>query len=173
MPHTIKALLFDWGDTVMADDPAKHEPMVTWEEVRLVPYIHPALLQLHKDYTLCIASNARDSNAELMCQALERVHVRHLFRYAYTSSELGAAKPEPLFFSSLLAKIGLSPAECIMIGNDLQKDIAGARAAGIRTIWYCPPGSLVATDGRHLADVIVRSMKELPSAVRLLASKGS
>ena len=40
-------VLFDWGDTVMYDDPASTVPMVEWTEVRAVEGIADVLADLH------------------------------------------------------------------------------------------------------------------------------
>jgi FMN phosphatase YigB (HAD superfamily) len=50
--------------------------------------------------------------------------------------ELGIGKPEPEPFQAALAALGgLAPDEVVMVGNDADRDVAGARAAGIRPIW--------------------------------------
>ena len=41
-------------------------------------------------------------------------------------------KPNPRYFTTLLAELGLQPGETIMVGNDTEHDLA-ARQAGIRT----------------------------------------
>lgn len=47
-------------------------------------------------------------------------------------------KPAPAFFHAALSELGISPAEAVLIGDDLADDIGGAQAAGI-------PGILVRT----------------------------
>ncbi len=51
------------------------------------------------------------------------------------SSEEGCRKPSVHFFQRLLERYGLNPSECIMIGNDEGSDIAGARAAGMDSLY--------------------------------------
>ena len=41
-------------------------------------------------------------------------------------------KPAPAFFHLAVQDMGLSPAEVIMVGDDLEADIGGAQAAGLR-----------------------------------------
>ncbi len=53
----------------------------------------------------------------------------------YVVSELvRAEKPDRRMFDSALALSGAQPQRCVMIGNNLARDIAGAKAAGIHTI---------------------------------------
>jgi putative hydrolase of the HAD superfamily len=56
------------------------------------------------------------------------------------SEEAGASKPDPAIFRVALDRIGTSAAETIMVGDAWRTDIAGARAAGIRAIWFNPAG---------------------------------
>lgn len=43
-------------------------------------------------------------------------------------------KPASAFFETALARLGVGPARCLMIGDDIRVDIGGAQAAGIRGI---------------------------------------
>ena len=56
------------------------------------------------------------------------------------SEEAGASKPDPAIFRVALERIAASAAETIMIGDAWRADIAGARAAGLRAIWFNPAG---------------------------------
>ncbi|MCI9277247.1 MAG: HAD family hydrolase [Lachnospiraceae bacterium] len=53
----------------------------------------------------------------------------------FISSEQNCKKPSPVFFQRLLERFGLRPAECIMIGNDESADIAGAKQAGMDSLY--------------------------------------
>jgi len=48
--------------------------------------------------------------------------------------ELGAAKPDPRCFAAALARLGLTPAESVYVGDDPASDLAAARRAGLRAI---------------------------------------
>ncbi|MFO7693197.1 MAG: HAD family hydrolase [Vicinamibacterales bacterium] len=52
------------------------------------------------------------------------------------SEEAGVAKPDPRIFSLALEALGCAAGETVMIGDAWETDIAGARAAGIRPIWF-------------------------------------
>lgn len=52
------------------------------------------------------------------------------------SEEAGVSKPDPAIFSIALERIGAAAEETVMIGDAWRTDIAGARAAGIRAIWF-------------------------------------
>lgn len=56
------------------------------------------------------------------------------------SGEEGVSKPDPEIFRRALARVGCPPAEAVMLGDSWAADIAGARAAGIRAVWFNPDG---------------------------------
>lgn len=62
---------------------------------------------------------------------LEALGLSDCFDGVYLSSEAGCKKPDPRFFRLALAREGLEPGRCLMIGNDPVCDGAGARALGM------------------------------------------
>lgn len=64
---------------------------------------------------------------------LERVE------FALVSAEERLEKPEPAFFQRALARLDLEPGRAAHLGNDLERDVAGARAAGIEPLLLGPP----------------------------------
>jgi putative hydrolase of the HAD superfamily len=54
------------------------------------------------------------------------------------SEEAGAAKPDPAIFAIALERLGCAAADAVMVGDSWAADIAGARASGIRAIWFNP-----------------------------------
>ncbi len=86
--------------------------------------------------------------------------LRRHFRVLIASSEVGAGKPDPRLFEAALASLGLPPDEVIVIGDSPEKDLAGAKAAGLRRIWLDRAG---ATGGAVEAEATIRSLTELPA----------
>lgn len=56
------------------------------------------------------------------------------------SGEEGISKPDPEIFRRALARVGCDAAAAVMVGDSWTADIAGARAAGIRAVWFNPLG---------------------------------
>jgi HAD superfamily hydrolase (TIGR01549 family) len=52
------------------------------------------------------------------------------------SGETGIAKPDPAIFNIALDRLGVSATDAVMVGDSWAADIVGARAAGIRAIWF-------------------------------------
>jgi putative hydrolase of the HAD superfamily len=62
------------------------------------------------------------------------------FDFIVIDTEFGCPKPDPRIFDHAAAGVDLSPAELLFIGDNLLADIAGARAAGWKAVWYNPQG---------------------------------
>ena len=103
------------------------------EYIRLYPKVVEALAFLRKKgYRLWLLSNAQE--------VFTRYELNHLglwdaFDAVYISSTFGFRKPDVRFFRALLEEQQLDPGKCLMIGNDRDTDIAGARAAGLDTFY--------------------------------------
>jgi len=63
-----------------------------------------------------------------------------LFDTCFYSCELGAAKPEPAFFATVLDRLGSDPASAVLV-DDSAANVDAARAAGIATVqWHLDEG---------------------------------
>ena len=87
---------------------------------------------------------------------LDALGIRSLFDGIFVSDEIGFAKPDPRFFGYVLSR-----EDCIVIGDSLTSDIAGANAAGIYSVWYAPQGEPCGA----APDAVARSYAEVLSAV--------
>ena len=54
------------------------------------------------------------------------------------SEDAGVSKPDPGIFMMALDALGTPPAEAVMVGDSWSADVIGARAAGIRAVWFNP-----------------------------------
>lgn len=59
------------------------------------------------------------------------------FDFALVTSyeNMHAAKPQPAYYEEILAQIGVSPAETLMVGDDWENDIEPAAVVGCYTYW--------------------------------------
>lgn len=107
--------------------------IASMEYVRLYPYVPEALAQLRqRGCRLWLLSNAQ--------RAFTAYELRHLgledrFDGIYISSDYGCRKPDRRFLGALMEEHNLSPETCLMIGNDRDTDIAGAKNAGLATLY--------------------------------------
>ena len=54
----------------------------------------------------------------------------------FISEEIGCIKPSGTFFKRITDVLGCAPHECLMVGDSLSSDIAGAKNAGMAACWY-------------------------------------
>jgi putative hydrolase of the HAD superfamily len=74
-----------------------------------------------------------------------------------TSADAGVAKPARAMFERALERAGAGPGESVHVGDSLDNDVEGARAAGIRPI-------LIRREGEPPAGVeFVRALTEVPA----------
>jgi HAD superfamily hydrolase (TIGR01549 family) len=154
-------LVFDWGNTVMTDFDLPG-PMYLWDRIEWEPGAKSALRRLSSDYPCCIASNAPQSGTGDMMRALNSVRADRFFTWFLTSRELGVEKPDPRFFHAVCDVLNAGPGQCIHIGDHYEKDIAAAKDAGLRTVFYNRnrlKGSF------RKADAVVTSLYQLAETV--------
>lgn len=53
-----------------------------------------------------------------------------------TSEEFGASKPDPRIIHHAIERVGGSAEQSVVFGDSLMTDMAGARAAGVRAVWF-------------------------------------
>ena len=126
-------------------------------QVNLFADVHPTLEHLANYYQLGVITNG---NADV-----RRLGLADYFRFTLCAEELGIGKPDPRPFQHALARAGVAAEHAVHIGDHPDDDIAGARAAGLRAIWFNPQEKPWGDTPR--ADAEVHNLAELPA---LLAS---
>lgn len=79
-----------------------------------------------------------DMTIEYQLKKLERLQMLHLIDFIVSSEEANVEKPHAKVFSLCAEKAGVSPEECLFIGDSLKKDVLGPRSIGMHALWYCP-----------------------------------
>lgn len=88
-----------------------------------------------------------------------------------TSHDTGFAKPHPAMFKRALAAVGARPSESAIIGDRPERDLAGARKIGMRSIWMRPPDFVGEPD--PAPDAVVTRWPEVPPVIeRWLTGSG-
>ena len=103
------------------------------EYLRLYPHVLEALAALReKGYRLWLLSNAQ---RVFTAYELRSLGLGDQLDGVYISSDYGCRKPDTRFYNALLTEQKLDAASCLMIGNDRETDIAGAKKAGMDTLY--------------------------------------
>jgi putative hydrolase of the HAD superfamily len=136
------------------DHAAARAAMLGALEFRPYPEAAGALTELRAaGHALVIVSNWDCSLPDWLAPA----GLLELVAGVVTSAEVGAAKPAGAVFERALELAGAAPDQAVHVGDSIDNDVEGARAAGIRAI-------LVQRDGDPPADVeAVRALSELPA----------
>jgi len=101
---------------------------------------------------------------DLQREKIEASGLGMFFDAAVVSGEIGIGKPEPRIFHHLLDRLGVSPAESLMVGNSLARDILGAKRAGLASCWIALEGEEEPV-GLVEPDYTILSLGELPRIV--------
>ena len=93
--------------------------------------VRPALLAARaRGQRLVVVSNWDVS----LHDVLRELGLEPLLDAILTSAEAGARKPAPAMFERALELAGADRAQAIHVGDSLEEDVAGARAAGIEPV---------------------------------------
>jgi 2-haloalkanoic acid dehalogenase type II len=97
------------------------------------PDVVPALEALRGRYRLFSLTNG---NADL-----ERIGLDPFFEASFAARDLGALKPDPAVFRHVLDAIELAATDVLVVGDDPEADVAGARAVGMPVVWIDRAGA--------------------------------
>lgn len=107
--------------------------IASMEHIRLYPGVLEALAALRgRGFRLWLLSNAQ---RVFTAYELNHLGLQNQFDGVYLSSDFSCRKPDLRFFRALLQERNLDPQRCLMIGNDRETDIAGAKNAGLQTLY--------------------------------------
>jgi putative hydrolase of the HAD superfamily len=101
------------------------------------PEVRETLRALHERGSPLIAVSNWDCS---LCRWLEDAGLLDLLDGVVSSGASGVAKPDPAIFLRALWYAGADPADVLHVGDSLDKDVAGARAAHIRPVLLCRDG---------------------------------
>lgn len=104
---------------------------------------YPGAVELVKELSLThelyIVTNG---NVVSQGPRLEHSGLAPYFRDVFVSEAVGVGKPDKRYFDYVAAHIpGFSPEEAVVIGDSPSSDIQGAVNAGLKSVWYDPPGA--------------------------------
>lgn len=106
-------------------------------QTALLPHAIELLQHLVDRYTLHIVTNGF---TEVQYLKLKSAGLRKFFKVVLTSEKARTRKPDPEMFHLAMRLAKAEPSESLMIGDDLEIDILGARNAGMDQVYYNPAG---------------------------------
>ena len=122
-----------WQTRILGFQATEILRILSTDYIRLYPYVTEALSDLKKaGCRLWLLTNAQRTST--ICE-LRHLGLLHTFKGTYISSDHCCRKPDSRFFRALLDEQKLCPQQCLMIGNDRETDIDGAKALGLDTLF--------------------------------------
>jgi putative hydrolase of the HAD superfamily len=134
------------------------ELLALWRRTRVdgqaaYPHAGAVLARLRRRVRLALVTNGA---SDLQRRKLALTGLAEHFDVVVASCDIGIGKPDPAIFAAALDALGVEPAEAVMVGNDVDRDLAGAAAAGVRGLWIQHGGDARADlhDLRQLPDLV-------------------
>ncbi|SIN69551.1 HAD family hydrolase [Halodesulfovibrio marinisediminis] len=131
-----RALLFDWGGTLMETMPVYQGEERGWSTVPPVEGAVEAVKAASKSWRVALATNASESGDEAIFAAFEPLSIRECFSAVYSFGKAGRPKPWVEFWRYALNDLQLPAERVVMIGDSYMDDIWGATEVGMNGIWF-------------------------------------
>jgi putative hydrolase of the HAD superfamily len=125
------ALVASGGDVSLAAELAQEFRSIRCAHQPLDPDAYAVLEDLSRDRVLGLVTNGAPS---VQRTKLAGTTLAPYFKTIVISGEVGIPKPEPRIFELALERLGVAPQEAAMVGDSRPRDVAGARATGMRAI---------------------------------------
>ena len=151
----LESLLREWG---YGPELAETGFRVFWEHRNAVNLFADAKRVLGKLGERFAIGAITNGNADV-----HRIGIGHHFDFVVTPAEAGAAKPDSTIFQFALNAAGAAPESVVHVGDDPMRDVAGAAAMGLRTVWMNPEGR--PWPGEKRPDAEIRCLDSLVSVV--------
>ena len=95
--------------------------------------VYDVLSRISVSYATAIVSDAQwvFTEPEISMLGLDR-----FFRFKILSSRYGIKKPDARLFRTAMERLGVTADRCIYIGDNIEKDLVGAKNAGMRFLLF-------------------------------------
>jgi putative hydrolase of the HAD superfamily len=137
---TLTRLIHDFFGTNFADPMAELE-MAFWKAsvtTRPMAGAREALEEFHRcGLRIGVVSNCSFGQDVIRYELAKHGLAEHL-EFTMVSAEYAVRKPHPLLFETAAARLGVDARDIWFVGDRLDADVAGAKAAGMTAVWFCP-----------------------------------
>jgi len=140
---------------------------ISRHRLHLYPDVKAVLEELHDRFRLAALSDAQSAWALPEMQA---VGIESFFNPIIISSDYGFRKPDRRLFKAVLSGLEIEPENVLFVGNDMYRDIFGARQLGIKTVFFSSNQGKQQMNGVS-PDYIIYRFTELKQAIRFFESQ--
>ena len=132
----ILAVCLDFGDTLADEASEVKDDTLTTIRAELIPGAGELLHELkRRGYKLALVADGRPGTYS---NVLRQHSVHELFDAFSISEEVGVEKPDARMFVTALNALGIDKVDydrTVMVGNRLDRDVGGANALGMISVW--------------------------------------
>ena len=126
------------------------------EKIPVMPGLVDLLEKLQdKKYPMAVASS---STPEIIDLILDKTNLKNYFQVIVSAEQAGKSKPEPDVFLLAAQKLGIQPANCLVV-EDSENGIKAALAAGMTCVAYQSPGA--DPQKQTAADAVIQNYAQL------------
>lgn len=125
-------LVFGIDDLMLSKEFSEKYLKILPTKNQVFPDTYEILEYLCPKYNLHIVTNGFE---EVQFQKLRHAGLEKYFTHVITSEKAGYKKPDRNFFEFTLDEINAGADECLMIGDDMEVDLDGARNSGIDQVF--------------------------------------
>jgi FMN phosphatase YigB (HAD superfamily) len=175
----LRAICFDFGDTLADEATEEKDATETTLRAELIPGAGELVRELRRrGYTLALVADGRPGT---YTNVLGQHDLLDHFAVFAISDEVGVCKPDARMFTCALDQLAIAPADyptTMMVGNFLERDIAGANALGMISVWidWAPRRPKTPASAAEVPDYTIREPLELLAVIedaeRRLAAGG-
>ena len=133
------------------------------EDTTLFKNVRQTLKYLSNRYYLGVIT---DGFADIQKEKLRVSKIKSFFTYFIFSEEVGTFKPDIRVFNAAIKAAGIEPNEILYIGDCLPSDMVGAKAAGIKFIWFNGKRLLLPYEYKDKIDYEIREFSELTDILK-------
>ena len=130
---------------------------------QVYPEVPGVLAQLKGRFQLAVAST---TDTAPLLEDLKRGGLEFAPSRIFTSQSLRVYKPNPVFYTTILECLEVSPQEALFVGDSLVNDVEGPQRVGIPACWVDRKGR---DSGKVSPEYRISSLRELPALVMSLA----
>ncbi len=102
--------------------------------------------------------------AETHREKIALLELEDAFDEIFIADEVGMIKPDPNLFRLACERLGAQPAAAAMVGDRYDRDVRGAQAAGLYTVWLNVRGETI-PDGAPPPDAVVARIDQVEGAL--------
>lgn len=173
MNPKLLAILFDSGDTLVDEGTEVRDARGVVQQAQLIPGSAETLQSVKaRRYPLALVA---DGPLSTFTNTLGAYHLLECFDALAISEAVGAEKPDARMFQCALDMLHIPAAQngrVLMVGNNLERDIKGANALGLVSVWldWAPRRAKTPADPSEKPRYTIHNPVELLTLIPIIES---